>query len=594
MFERILQTAIFWILGTRGVVGQAMPEKLWQPVQEYFTIVEPEGNGPQSRQRVNPFLSFTHLGTDFGYLGPGESEIGWIPGMVCANLPSKPEGWAGMWHSLNRLARLPDDSLDFARCYPAQIADRFQPRIAGMRAKVIGRGDVKFEIKSAGQETLWSGKFAVNGGEADWIVSPLPSDRLRSAKFVNWTAEPGSQLCIDSFGFDVVPPAVEFDLYVFLASYAKAVRCYSPATGLSRDRAHTDDGTFDSVPATGLFALSSVVASKLGIVTPEFARDVLRKALAAARTIEGPHGLLPHFARREGDRFVIHPGTEFSTVDTSIFYHGTLLAARLLGDEESVTGVREAMKRIDFGPLRDAEGYVRHGVRDDRETPLPYIWRDWGGESALVLLQQQFTSGGRLAPVMSRSGRVHQGCGFVAEVQNLFYPDFDSPQPDAVSHVNWRAAREQLLDDQKSYFQRTQPPDGWARRNGIYGLSSGDGAYGVGYHAGGSDLPDQKLIHPHYILMSATLEPAPQTVYRLLARLQEMNLFPPWGLVENIFADGSEHLPLQGALNANFESLGAYHLLAKNRNWPDVVHQAAVEAPELREAIKAFYPEASL
>ncbi|MGI8604413.1 MAG: hypothetical protein ACR2OZ_15670 [Verrucomicrobiales bacterium] len=577
-----------WVQVTLGLT-QENPKRFWQPVQEYFTIVTPQREGRQKREhRVNPFLSYTHLGTDFGFVGPAEAAIGWQPGMVCATLPANSDGWAGMWHSLNRLARLPGDTLNFQRCYPAWIGEKFQPRIVGLRMNVMGRGEVKIDIRGPNQEALWSHKFSVTADRMVAVRRELLPEKLGAAKFLTWVAEPGSDFCIDNVGFEVEPPALDFDLYVFLVSYAKAARCYSSDTGLARDRAHTEDGAFDSIPATGLFALSTATAAKLGIVTLEFSRMVLRRALDAAALLEGPHGLLPHFARRGERGVMIHPGTEYSTVDTSIFYHGTLLAAQILADEELIVRARAGMKRTDFASLRNAEGYVSHGVGDDGQNILPYIWRDWGGETALVLLHQQYASEGRLTPMMADTGRVHQGCGFIADIQSLFYPDFDQQFTGILSRINWRESRERLLRDQKSYFQRTQSEDGFARRHGIYGLSSGEGAYGRGYHVGGVDLPHQTLIHPHYILLSATLESEPQTVYGLLKRMQSLDLLPPWGLVENVLADGSEHVPLQGALNANFEALGAYHLMAKSRGSPDIIHRAATDSPDLRQAIAVF------
>jgi hypothetical protein len=262
----------------------------------------------------------------------------------------------------------------------------------------------------------------------------------------------------------------------------------------------------------------------------------------------------------------------------------------MLGDSEVEAAVIEAMRSIDFGPLRDDDGYVSHGYRDDGTTRIPFIWRDWGGETALVLLLQRIASLGALSPRMADNGRVHQGTGFIAEIQSLLFPDFDQTRPDAVSGVDWRASRERLLAEQKGYFLQAQLIDGFARRHGIFGLSAGEGAFGIGYHVGGSDLPGQALIHPHYVLMSAALEPDPAEPLALLERLQALELFPPWGLVENVFADGTESLPLQAGLNATFEAVGAYHLLARADGQPTAIYRAAEQHPVVREAMTLFYP----
>jgi len=47
---------------------------LWQCLHDYHTIEEPQDAGRQDRQRVNPFLSYTNIGTDFGFVGPAEKK----------------------------------------------------------------------------------------------------------------------------------------------------------------------------------------------------------------------------------------------------------------------------------------------------------------------------------------------------------------------------------------------------------------------------------------------------------------------------------------------------------------------------------------
>ncbi len=574
--------------------GAVAVRRVWQPVQEYFTIVTPVGTGRQAREHtVNPFLSYTHLGTDFGFVGPAEEHIGWTPGMVWVQLPDNPDGWAGMWHSLERLGQLNDAVLDFERCYPAWMRAEYQPRITGLRARVMGQGRLKLEIKGVGQEALWERTFRLDTTEMTELAEPLPTTALRQAKWLNWTAEPGADLLIDNLGFEVEEPDAPLERRVFTASYAKVSRCYSPATGLVRDRAQTEDGAFDSLPATGMFLLATAAAAEKGMVDPNFARGALRRSLETTLPLRGPHGLLPHFARRTDGRYHIHPGTEYSTVDTAIYYHGALLAARVLRDEEMEARVLGAIRAVDFAPLRNPDGYVIHGVKADGTTYLPYLWRDWGGETALVLLLQEIASEGALPPLMAPTGRVHQGAGFIAEIQSLFFPDFDQSTPDAVSGIDWRASRRKLYADQKSYFTRTQPEDGFARVNDLFGLSAGEGAFGIGYHVGGCDLRDQSLIHPHYLLMAASLENPPAAASARFARLEALHLFPPWGLVENVFADGAEHLPLIAGLNAGFEALGAYHFMNHALGEPDAIYQAALDSPELRQAMRIFYPDAA-
>jgi hypothetical protein len=227
-------------------------------------------------------------------------------------------------------------------------------------------------------------------------------------------------------------------------------------------------------------------------------------------------------------------------------------------------------------------------VREDGATPLPGVWRDWGGETALVLAMAAMTEQPpRLR--MEPGGRIPDGTGFVAEIQSLFYPDFDNSKPDAVTGEDWPKIRKALLQKQKDYFP-TFWPGGEAAAMGLYGLSAGEARHGTGYSVGGANLPNQTLIHPHYVLMSGALVPNPNDVHDLLRRMEEHHLFPPWGLVENVTKDVKLYLSMQGALNAGFECIGAYHLLARHRGIKDEIFEACRENKETRKAAAIFYP----
>ena len=72
--------------------------------------------------------------------------------------------------------------------------------------------------------------------------------------------------------------------------------------------------------------------------------------------------------------------------------------------------------------------------------------------------------------------------------------------------------------------------------------------------------------------------------------MESRGLYPPWGLVENVNVDLSEYLPLQGSLNASFESIAAYHLWAEVAAQPDDIYKSASRCAVLQDAIRAFYP----
>jgi hypothetical protein len=135
-------------------------------------------------------------------------------------------------------------------------------------------------------------------------------------------------------------------------------------------------------------------------------------------------------------------------------------------------------------------------------------------------------------------------------------------------------------------------PRSFAARLGFYGLSAGENQFGNAYFVGGVDLVGQNLIHPHYMLMCGLVFEKPSEVLQTLERLEKAGFMPPWGLVENLTADGQTYLPMNGALNAAFEALGIYHFVTKNRGIPDRIYEASLQCPAIREAMNLFYSQA--
>ena len=580
------------LVATAGAHAQVAGRLLWQPVLDY-TVREPANNKTSHADgihRINPFVTYTHLGTDFGFHGPGEPTITWCDGHVCLDLQGG-TAWAGMWHSLAGQAVDGSTVLNFDRCYPSMVEGKVQPSVDQLMISASGKGKLKLEIKSASQSLLWTQEIDVNASETRPFSALVPSHQLQQAKFLNWTAEPGSDVCLTGLDLGVHMPEMPFDQYVLLTSYAKMARCYSPETGFLRDRAHIRGGDFNSIPATGLFALATAMMCQpdVGMVQADTGRALLQKIWRSVAAIPTAKGLLPHFVKFIDGKPAIHPGTEFSSVDTAIYYQAMFMAAQMLDDHDTSKAALDRIKSVDFAGLLLPDGAISHGLRDDGTTLLKFGWRDWGGETAMVMLLARMAGAKIPAEVMESNGKVWQGTGFIAEIQSLFHPDFDSTVPDAVSKVNWHEARENLLARQKSYFP-TALHDSAAAKLGFYGLSAGEGAYGTTYEVGGVDLPAQQLVHPHYILMAGSLEDNPATVYALLHRMEHAGWLTPWGLVENIRADGSGYLPMISALNAGFETLGAYHLMAKARHQEDSIYKVSRESTEVRDAIKLFYP----
>jgi hypothetical protein len=572
--------------------GQNESRLVWQPVQEYFIQAQP-GKKPASvegKRRLNSFTAYTHLGTDFGFMGPAEHDIEWQTDEICVHLGQEPEAWSGVWHSLGGLARESQKSLNFMAAWPSLVESSHQPRIASIRLDAHGHGRLKVEIKSDRQETLWSSQITLDDDSARPFTLAVSPQACTKAKLISWIAEPGSEICIEGLHLGVEMASIPFDEHVLAASYAKLARCYDAGSGFVKDRAHLEDGAFESLASTGLFALATAVLSQppLQIVSPEQARLTLKQIHAAVKALDRPHGVLPHFVRRCATGYMIHPGTEYSTVDTALYYHSLLLGSEMLGDSDLKTEITSAVDQIDFAKLRLPGGEISHGVKEDGRTLLEHGWKDWGGETALVMMLQNIVDENAPRRKMERPGQAWQGSGFITEIQSLFYPDFDSDVPDALDGVRWMTARRRMLTTQRDYIVRTWPHS-MAARLGLYGLSAGEGLYGEGYHVGGVDLPDQAVIHPHYVLMSAALA-EPVETYALLRRLEKAGLFTPWGMVETASVAGKSYLAMNGSLNAGFETIGAYHLLAKHRGIPNAIYGASRQSQELRRAAQLFYP----
>lgn len=573
------------------VTAQPATRLVWQPVQEYFIHRDENQQVLAGTKRLNSFTAYTHIGTDFGFHGPAEHEIEWLTDEIVVHLSQQPEAWAGMWHSLSGQARNASRVMDFTRAYPEPVAAKYQPRVTAVMLEAAGRGKIKLEIKSPTDELRWTQTVELTEPEYRMCVYPVAADTVRDGKTIIWTAEPGAEVKVSGLFLGIEMPQMPWDIYTLLVSYAKIARSYSNDTGFVRDRAHIEEGAFESVSATGMYVLASAAAAQepLGIVTPDYARWVLTRTHEAMKKLKTGRGLLPHFVHKHENKYCIHPGTEYSTVDTAIYEQSMLLAAIMLDVPAVAEELIQQVKGIEYDLLHLPEGQLSHGLADDGITLLPHGWLDWGGETALVNLMEGIANPDHRPPPMRTPGKAWQGTGFIPELQSLFYPDFDSDEPDAHDGVRWLSVRRAMLGAQRAYIPKRWPQS-HAAQNGIFGLSAGENPAGNGYYVGGVDLPDQKLIHPHYILMSATMHPQTNETYELLERMEKASYFPPWGMVENLNVDGRSYLPMEGALNAGFEALSSYHLFAKHRKIPDAIYAASLKSPQIRRAMQVFYP----
>ncbi|WP_367870805.1 hypothetical protein [Luteolibacter sp. Populi] len=562
----------------------AETEVTWQPVTDY-SISFP-GDRPDAAPPINPFENFTHFGTDFGWMGPGQSRIDAHSGTI----RTKPDGeWTGTWHSLAGLAtegeRLfdPGDVTGFG----GPEADR--ARVIAVTVDARGQGTLRVELSDSAKKVCWARPINLVPGERTRQRFEVPTGGLGLLKYVNWVAEPGCAVEVSSIGFEVEHRKMAPEEWLFRISLGKLRRCHDPASGLTRDRAHIPAGVFDSISSSGLHALATATAAQEGILDKETAAAEIRRTAQTMFGMQKAAGFLPHFSRRGPDgRAEIHPGTEYSTIDTSIALHSLRLAAGILDLEDVSSSVAQAVADLNFDQMTDSEGWIGHGFTQDGTTPLASKWQDWGGETALVLALEGMVPGREPRGRMEQGGRVFRGAAFIAEIQSLFYPDFDSKVPDLVSGTVWPVARRDLYERQARYVVENWP-DSAAARLGLFGLSGGEaGMPGAGYTASGADIPGFRWLHPHAMIMELALTGRADLATGI-RNLGRAGLLFPQGLPENMEVGLVLHNPMQGSLNAGFETLAAYHGWRRGVN--DVIDEASRRDPMMRAGIHRFWTD---
>ncbi len=565
--------------------AMATAERIWQPIIDY--TISFTGDRPDAAPMINPFENFTHFASDFGWMGLGEERIDSKNGIIHV----RPEGeWTGAWHSLAGLASQEGRTLDPTDLIGLGGPPEKRCGIRGLTVNASGNGSLRLELADIERKVVWSAAVQMDNEETSAFSFPIEPEGLGRIKFMNWIAEPGCSLKLSSIGFIAERPEISLEEWAFRISLGKLRRCHEGGRGMTRDRGHLPRGEFDSIASTGMQALGSALGAVEGMIDRSRVVGELRETLDAIRTLPTAAGFFPHFTHiNSSGNTTIHPGTEFSTVDTAIALQSLLLAARILDLPGEEAEIGAFVDRLDFDAVTDSEGWISHGFLDDGSTPLEASWRDWGGETALVLALEAMVPGREPRGKMTPSGEIYRGIGFIAELQSLFYPDFDSMDPDLVTGITWPDARKNLLDLQKSYPADNWPESASARR-GIFGLSAGEtGMPGAGYTANGTEVMGVRWLHPHYMLMGLALsEPS---LYRDgLLDLESARLLHPLGLPENVEVELRLHNPMQGSLNAAFETLAAYHGWRKRLTPENILDNASLSSEYLRKGAARFYP----
>jgi hypothetical protein len=558
---------------------------VWQPIIDY-TISFP-GDRADAAPMINPFENFTHFASDFGWMGPGEGRIDSKGGVIRVKSAGE---WTGAWHSLAGLASQGNRTFDPRDLTGLGGDPAKKCGIRELTMNASGHGTLRLELADVNRQVVWENSITLASDETTGHSFPIDPEITGQLKFMNWIAEPGCELRLSSIGFIAERPDMPLEEWAFRISLGKLRRCHDPVSGLTRDRGHLPAGSFDSLASTGMHALASALGASEGMLEKEVVISEIANTLTALLGLRTASGFLPHFVHRESEgRITIVPGTEFSTADSAIALQSLLLATCILDLPEMHAEVAAMIARIDFDAVTDAEGWIGHGFQEDGETRLESSWRDWGGETALVLALEAMVPGRAPRGKMIPSGEPYRGVGFIGEIQSLFYPDFDRTEPGLISGISWPETRMKLLEAQIAY-----PKANWqeseAAQSGIFGLSAGEsGMPGAGYTANGTEVMGVRWMHPHYMLMGLALSGG--ELYRKgLHDLDSRQFLYPLGLPENIEAELRLHNPMQGSLNASFEALSAYHGW-KNRNTPaNLLDKASNSDPLLRKAASRFYP----
>ena len=553
---------------------------VWQPIIDYK--ISFPGDRPDAAPIINPFENFTHFSSDFGWMGPGEARIDSRGGIIHV----KPEGkWTGAWHSLAGLARESDRTLDLGDL----IGIGGHVIVRKLSVNASGHGSVRFELADAERRVVWSHTMALDSDETVTQYIEIPEEMPQNVKFLNWIAEPGTTLLLSSIGFMAERPEMPLEEWAFLISLGKLRRCLDKESGLTRDRGHLPAGVFDSIASTGMEALGSALGAAEGFLNREQTAAEIRTTVKTLSEIKKAAGFLPHFVQQDqSGKVVIHPGTEYSTVDTAIALLSLLLATDILDLPDVREDVVRMISALDFDAVTSEEGWIGHGFQTDGTTKITSEWRDWGGETALVLALEAMVPNRVPRGKTTDAGQVYRGVGFIAELQSLFFPDFDSNEPDLMSAVSWPESRRALIDKQIAYVKENWP-ESRAARTGIFGLSAGEaGMPGSGYTANGTEVMGVRWLHPHYMLMGLALS-NPAAYSEGLRRLDGIGYLSPLGLPENIEIELNLHNPMQGSLNASFETLAAYHGWRKRNSGENLLDKAAMTDPLFRKAASRFY-----
>ena len=381
---------------------------------------------------------YTRIGTDRGPTGEGEFNVEIGGGTAAVTVT---DGWAGVWTSLLH-GGMTEDALPPTQLLGPYVKDEYQPRITGIEIDLVdGTGTFKIDLIGADGQALESHEFTLEGGERT-VEMAVTTDA--AIKALNWLVQGSGSAAVDQVRLVLEQPDyASMAERAFLYSYGHLSQCYDEPSGLVRDRARWPAEAFANVPATGMYALATVVASDLGYVDASVAEDIVESTKSAILSLPRSHGLLPHFVT-EGD---ITEGTHWSSLDSAIALIAEMLACQALGVDTS--DLESTMRGIDWVDLTDSGSHSIGLGYDDTGEKLEGTWGTFGSEAFLVALAYCASTGS--SDIMLDANPdppTSEGSGFSDELAALFLP-MDST--DRWGN-DWQAYRAEAAQNQIGFF----------------------------------------------------------------------------------------------------------------------------------------------
>ncbi|MCP5101647.1 MAG: hypothetical protein GY943_39385, partial [Chloroflexi bacterium] len=237
------------------------------------------------------FWAFNRLGGGRGEIKtqPGNAEeLIWGATHVTAQINSGTNTSVGVWTSLSHPIQ-DCTPLNFSAIFPAQIKEAYQGHITTINLHIRdGSGTVAIHLQNGEssqcppQQTVWTSQPITLTTGAQTISLPVP-DTITDVGNLNWilAGDAGDFIEVDSVTLTaVLPQQLSTAEKAFLWSYAMLLANWDANSGLTRDRAKSQAGTFDNISASGMQAAAAAVAANLGFIAQADAKAIVTQTAA--------------------------------------------------------------------------------------------------------------------------------------------------------------------------------------------------------------------------------------------------------------------------------------------------------------------------